>query len=156
MTMSSYGPTGNEVIQGQTVESPLRTPWTLCSLEDGLGSRIRSTRIVVSTSHVLDIVGGFEPLEALRPGVVDVLGKGDESRRRRRSVGSRYFKWRMGQWGKMQQLTLLLAAHVRHGLIWSSLPLPQDPSVYQPDKPWISFIHFVPTSFGVWCIFIFI
>ena len=86
--MSSYGPTGNEVVQGQTVESPLRTPQTLHSLEDGLGSWIRSTRIIVSTSHVLDIVGGFEPLEALCPGVVNVLGKGDESRRRRRSVGS--------------------------------------------------------------------
>ena len=40
---------------------------------------------------ILDIVGGFEPLEALCPGVVDILGKGDESRRRRGSVGNRHF-----------------------------------------------------------------
>ena len=38
---------------------------------------------------------------------------------------------------------LLLLAHDRHALIWSSLPLPQDSSVCQPDKPWI----FLPTSF---------
>ena len=32
--------------------------------------------------------------------------------------------WRTGQWCKGQQLTLLLAAYVRHALIWPSLPLP--------------------------------
>ena len=48
---------------------------------------------------------------------------------------------------------LLLAAHVRHGLIWSSLPLPQDPSVHWPDKPWIFFSHSDPKPFGVWCYF---
>ena len=53
----------------------------------------------------------------------------------------------------MQQLTLLLAAHVRHGLIWSSLPLPQDSSVRQPDKPWIFSSHSDPKLFGVWCYF---
>ena len=36
---------------------------------------------------------------------------------------------------------LLLAAHVRHGLIWSSLPLPRDPFVHRPDKPRIFFSH---------------
>ena len=53
----------------------------------------------------------------------------------------------------MQQLTLLLAAHVRHGLIWSSLPLPRDSSIHRPDKPRIFFTHSNPTSFGVWCYF---
>ena len=40
---------------------------------------------------VLAIVRGFEPFEALHLGVVDFLGEGDKSRRRRRSVGSRHF-----------------------------------------------------------------
>ena len=48
---------------------------------------------------------------------------------------------------------LLLAAHARHGLLWSSLPLPWDSSVHQLDKPWIFFIHSVLTSFGLWCYF---
>ena len=49
----------------------------------------------------------------------------------------------------MQWLTLLLAAHVRHGLIWLSLPLPQDPSAYQSDKPRIFFTHSNLKLFGV-------
>ena len=94
-TVSSYRPTGNEVVQRQPIEGPLRTPRTLHGLEDGFGCWISPTRIVASNPCILDIVGGFEPLEALCPGVVDVLGEGDESRRRR-SVGSRHFEWRMG------------------------------------------------------------
>ena len=58
-------------------------------------------------------------------------------------------KWRTGGWCKMQRLTLLLAAHVRHGLIWSSLPLPRDSSVCRPDKPRIFFTHSDPKLFGV-------
>ena len=61
--------------------------------------------------------------------------------------------WRTGGWCKTQWLTLLLAAHVRHGLIWSSLPLPRDSSVRQPDKPRIFFTHSDPKLFGVWCYF---
>ena len=87
---SSHRPRGNEVVQRQPVKSPLRTPRTLGSLEDIFGCWISPTRIIASNPRVLDIVGGFEPLEALRPSVVDVLGEGDESRRRR-SVGSRHF-----------------------------------------------------------------
>ena len=48
---------------------------------------------------------------------------------------------------------LLLSAHDRHALLWSSLPLPQSSSVYRPDKPWIFFIHSDPKLFGVWCYF---
>ena len=155
-TTSGHGSTGDEVIQGQPIKGPLRTPQTLCSLEDGFGCWISPMRIVASNPRILDIVGGFEPLEALCPGIVDILGKGDESRRRRRSVGSRHFMWRMGWWCRMQRLMLLLTAHVRHGLIWSSLPLPRDSSVYWLDKPRIFFIHSILMSFGVWCIFIFI
>ena len=88
--MSSNRPAGDEVVQGQPVKGPLGTSQTLRCLEDAFGCRISPTRIIVSNPRILDIVGGFEPLEALRPSVVDVLGEGDESRRRR-SVGSRHF-----------------------------------------------------------------
>ena len=44
---------------------------------------------------------------------------------------------------------LLLAAHVRHGPIWSSLPLPRSSSVHRPDKPWIFSPHSDPKLFGV-------
>ena len=48
---------------------------------------------------------------------------------------------------------LLLAAHARYALLWSSLPLPRDSSVHRPDKPQIFFIHSDPKLFGVWCYF---
>ena len=132
-TTGSHRSTGDEVIQGQPIEGPLRTTRTLCSLEDIFSHWVGPLRIIASTLGVLDIVGGFEPLKALHPGVINILGERDKSRRRRRNIESRHFEWRTGWWCKVQWLTLLLAAHVRHGLIWSSLPLPQDPSIYQPD-----------------------
>ena len=49
----------------------------------------------MSASSVLDVVAALEPLEALSVSVVDILGVGDELRRRR-SVGSRHFEWRTG------------------------------------------------------------
>ena len=90
VTASCYGPTGDEVVQRQTVEGPLRTPQTLRSLEDMFGCWIGPMRIIASNPRVLDIVRGFEPLEALHPGVVNILGEGDKSRRRR-NIGSRNF-----------------------------------------------------------------
>ena len=60
--MSSDQATGDEVVQRQPVEGPLRTPWTLHSLEDSFGCWISPTRIVASNPHILDIIGGFEPL----------------------------------------------------------------------------------------------
>ena len=50
----------------------------------------------MSGLSVLDVVAALELLEALRASIVDVLGIGDELRRRRRSVGSRHFEWRTG------------------------------------------------------------
>ena len=82
----------------------------------------------MSGSHVLDIVVCLEVFETLCASIVDVLGIGNELRRRR-SVGGRHFEWRTGGWFKRQRLTLLLSAHDRHALLWSSLPLPQDSSV---------------------------
>ena len=87
-------------------------------------------RIVPGASGVLLVVDCLELFKALCPGVVDVLGEGDERSRRSGSDWGRHFEWRTGQWCKAQWLTLLLTAHVRHGLIWSSLPLPRDSSVY--------------------------
>ena len=48
---------------------------------------------------------------------------------------------------------LLLSAHDRHALLWSSLPLSRDPSVCRPDKPRIFFSHSDLNPFGVWCYF---
>ena len=48
---------------------------------------------------------------------------------------------------------LLLSAHDRHALLWSSLPLPWDSSAHRPDKPRIFFSHSDPKPFGVWCYF---
>ena len=42
------------------------------------------------------IVGGFELLEALRSGIVNVLDKGDKRSSRSGSDGSRHFEWRTG------------------------------------------------------------
>ena len=155
MTVSSNGPHLDEVLKGQAIKGPLGASRTLCSLVYIFGLRIGPTSIITGSTSVLVVVHGLEPLEALCLGVVNILGEGNKSRRRG-SIGSRHFVWRMGRWCKAQWLTLLLAAHVRHGLIWSSPPLPQDSSVHQPDKPWIFFIHSVLTPFGVWCYFIFI
>ena len=89
--MSGHGPRGNEVIKGKTIKVPKHTPQTFNGLIHGLGSWIGPMRIIVGSPCVLDVVVGFEPLEALCPGVVDILGIADELRRRRRSVGSRHF-----------------------------------------------------------------
>ena len=53
-------------------------------------------RIIASNLGSLDVVVAFEPLEALRPGIVDILGVGNELRRRGRSVGGGHFMWRIG------------------------------------------------------------
>ena len=150
---SGNSPCLNEVLERKTIKVPHRTTKTLGGLVNIFGCQISPTRIVASGPRVLAVERGFESLEALRLGVVNVLGEGDEWRSRRGSVGSRNFEWRTGRWFKGQQLTLLLSAHDRHALLWSSLPLPQDPSVYQLDKPRIFYTHSDPMSFSVWCYF---
>ena len=154
VTTSSYRPSRDKVVQGERIEGLESTPWTLDSLINGFSRRIDHVRIIACGPGVLDIESRLELLKPFGASIVDILGVGDELRRRR-SVGGRHFKWRMGGWCKTQWLTLLLAAHVRHGLIWSSLPLPQDSSVCQPDKPQIFFSHSDPKPFGVWCYFYF-
>ena len=90
MTASSNSPCLNKVLKGETIKSPLGTSRTLRGLVDVFSLRIGPTWIVTSGPGVLAVVIGLKPLEALHLGIVDVLGEGDESRRRR-SVGSRHF-----------------------------------------------------------------
>ena len=128
-TTSGHRTSRNEVIKRERIKGLERTPWTFNGLINRPCRRINPIGIVTSGPSVLDIVPHLELFEALRMSIVDILGVRDELRRRRRSVGGRHVKWRTGGWCKTQWLTLLLAAHVRHGLIWSSLPLPRDSSI---------------------------
>ena len=93
---SGHQPRRDEVVQQQTVKGTERTPRTLDSLVHRFGRRIQPSWIVASNTGILNVVVALEPLEALRPGIVDILSVGDELRRRRRSIGSRHFKWRTG------------------------------------------------------------
>ena len=151
-TTSGHRTRRNKVVQQQGVKGTECIPRTLYSLIYGLGRRIDRIGIIAGGPGVLDVEPRLELPEALRASIVNILGIGDKLRRRR-SVGSRHFVWRTGQWCKAQQLTLFLTAHVRHGLIWSSLPLPWDSSICQLDKPQIFFTHSDPKPFGVWCYF---
>ena len=149
MMTSGHGTQRDKVVQRESVKRTESAPWTLNGLIDRLSRRIGHVRIIVSGPGILDVILRLELLEALHASVVNILGVRYELRRRRTTVGSRHFKWRMGtQW-----LTLLLAVHARHGLLWSSLPLPRDSSVCRLDKPWIFFSHSDPKPFGVWCYF---
>ena len=95
-TTSGHGTQRDEIVKGETIEGSESTPRTLDSLEDGFSRQIGPPRIIASNTGVLDIIATLESLEALRPSIVDILGVGDKLRRRRRSVGSRHFEWRMG------------------------------------------------------------
>ena len=128
-TTSGHRTRRDEVVQQQGIQGTERTPWTLHSLVDDFGQQIGWVGIVASGPGILDVVPSLELLEALCASIVDILGVGNELRRRR-SVGSRHFVWRTGWWCKTQWLMLVVAAHARHDLIWSSLPLPQDSSIH--------------------------
>ena len=152
-TMSSHWARRDKVVQRKRVKGTERTPWTLHSLVNHFSQWVDCIRIVTSATGVLDIELHLELLEALGASVVDILGIGDELRRRRRSIGSRHFEWRTGWWFKGQWLMLLLSAHDRYSLLWSPLPLPQDSSVHWLDRPQIFFSHSDLKPFGVWCYF---
>ena len=147
--MSCYGTRGDEVVQGERIEGSKGTSWTLDGLINYFGRWVGPIWIITGGPGILDVVPCLELLEALCMGIVDVLGVGNELRRRNRSVGSRHFEWRTGRWFERQRLTLLLSAHDRHALLWSSLPLPWDSSVCRLDKPRIFFSHSDPKLFGV-------
>ena len=151
--MSSYSPGRDEVVQCQRVEGPESATRTLDHLVDHFGWGVNTIGIIASSPHVFDIVPCLELFEPLGVGVIDILGIGHKLGRRGRSVDSRHFEWRTGWWFERQQLTLLLSAHDRHALLWSSLPLPWDSSVCWLDKPQIFFSHSDPKPFSVWCYF---
>ena len=94
-TTSGHGTRRNEVVERKPIKGPKRIPRTLYSLVNRLSQRIGSIRIIMGGPSILDIVSCLELFETLHPGVVNILGIGDELRRRR-SVGSRHFEWRTG------------------------------------------------------------
>ena len=95
MTTSGHGTRRDEVVQQQGIEGTEHTPRTLNSLIDCLSQRIGHIRIITSSLGFLDVVPRLEMLEALRASIVDILGVGDELRRRR-SIRGRHFIWRTG------------------------------------------------------------
>ena len=95
-TVSGDSTRRDEIVQQQRVERPESTTRTLDGLVDGFGRGVDAIWIVASSPCVLDIVLRLETLEPIGVSVVDVLSVGDELGRRRGSVGSRHFEWRMG------------------------------------------------------------
>ena len=127
-TMTSGNrPQSDEVLKRVCVEGPLRTAGRLDGVVNIFSHQVGPTRIVMGGEGILLVEDGVVLFKALHLGVINILGEGNKSRgRRRRSIGGRHFMQRMGQWCKRQWLMLLLSAHDRHALIWSSLPLPWD------------------------------
>ena len=95
MMMSGNGPRLNEVLKGKAIKGPFGTAWTFGCLVHIFGSRASPSQIVASSTSILVIIRSLKLLEALHLGVIDILGEGDKSGRRR-SIGSRHFKWRTG------------------------------------------------------------
>ena len=93
---SGDGTRGDEVVQRKRIEGPESATRTFDSLVDGFGRRVDAVGIVASSPHVLDVVPRLEPLEAFGMSVIDILSVGNKLGRRRRSIGSRHFEWRMG------------------------------------------------------------
>ena len=77
-TMSSDCPRGDKVVEGKRVEGPESASRTLHGLIDGFGGGVNAIGIVVSSSHILDIVLRLKLLEALRVSIVNVLSVGNE------------------------------------------------------------------------------
>ena len=96
MTMSGYGTSRDEVVQGKSVEGTESTPRTLHGLIDRFSQGINPVWIIMGGLSILDIVTHLEVFEALCASIVDILNIGNELGRRRRSVGGRHFEWRTG------------------------------------------------------------
>ena len=143
----------DEILERECVEGPLQTTRTLDSVVYIFCHWVGPPWIIMGSPGILLVENGLVPFEAFHLGVIDILSEGNKSGRR--SIGSRHFVWRTGQWCRRQQLTLLLSAHDRHALIWSSLPLPRDLSVCWSDKPQIFLSHLALMFIGVWTIFTF-
>ena len=144
--MSSNGSRSDEVLEGESIKGPLQTTRTLDGIVNIFRCWVGPSLIIASNPGVLLVEDGFVLLEALQVGVINILSIRSKRGRRRRSVGVGHFMWRTGWWCKRQWLTLLLSAHDRHALIWSSLPLPWDSSNCRLDKPWIFSTHLFQCS----------
>ena len=83
---SSHGTRRDEVVKGKPIEGSECIPRTLDSLINCLGRWIAPVRIIMGSPSILDVVLHLELLEALGASIVNVLGIGDELRRR--SVGA--------------------------------------------------------------------
>ena len=79
MVMSSDGPQSNEVLEGESVKGPLGTPATLDSVVDLFSCWIGPLWIIMRGIGVILVEDGFILLKVLHLGVVDILGKRDES-----------------------------------------------------------------------------
>ena len=90
MTMSGHRTRRDKVIEGKTIKGPESAPQTLHSLIDCLSQWISPVGIVMGGPGILDVEPCLELFKALHTSIVDVLGIGDELRRRR-SVGGRHF-----------------------------------------------------------------
>ena len=90
MMMSGHGTSRNKVVQRERIEGSESTPRTLDGLIDCFCRRIDPVGIVASSSSILDIVLCLELFKALGVSIVDVLGVGDELRRRR-TISGRHF-----------------------------------------------------------------
>ena len=94
-TTSRDGPSRDKVVQGESIQRPESTSWTLYGLIHYFSQRICCIRIVTSGVGVPDVVPSFETFEAISVSIVHILGIGNELGRGR-SVGSRNLKWRTG------------------------------------------------------------
>ena len=88
-TTSRNTPRGDEVLERQRGHITFQHTAQLGSSINIECQWVGTTRIVPSTVGVLLVIDRLELFVALHPGVVDILGKGDESRRSR-SEGSRH------------------------------------------------------------------
>ena len=89
-TRSSNGSGSDEVLESVCVEGSLKAARALDSVVNLFGHRIGPMWIVTSGLSIPLVEDGLVLFEALCLGIVDFLGKGDESGRRRRSVGGRH------------------------------------------------------------------
>ena len=95
MTMSDNQSQSDEVLKGQGFKGPLQTTRTLDGVVDVFSCWVGPSWIVVSSTGILLVEDDPVLFKALCLGVIDILGVGDESRRRR-SIGIRNIEWRMG------------------------------------------------------------
>ena len=119
-TTSGHRTRRDEVVQGQIIKGTEHTPWTLHGLIDHLSQRIGTIWIIMGSPSILDVVAALEPLEALHPSLVDILGVA--------TVGIRFplaspGTWHWG-WGGLETNKNILST--LQALVESTCHLPAD------------------------------